>query len=483
MSLKNKVKKDLENNLETDLSFDTSKLPSNDHVHSKNAGVVVRRCVFGTLIATLVGVIIIPAAIVFIRPTSSVKEIHKNYSAREIKVISDNSFKKLNNITYPSEEYQKQLFSSEEIESYLNYTYQIYSNYSFNHQNQSLSPLTLYGLLMGSAKAISNEEISGKYTSLLGLDEAERIAFYQKLFKANYFSNEEGKVILHNGAFLTNSFDYNQEYISYLTKVFSEAFQMDFKKNEDVNNMLSWVNQAIEENDYIKRGDLNITTNTVMYLFSTMNFNQKWSSKFSKDKTYKDNFYGLDKTNTTKFMRHTFVNDYYDYGEYISVSDYYRNGYKVTYLVPKQHNQNIYDLTSGVNIFKEDVSKKVTGEYGSMIIDLSVPRFASDSTLDLKDTFVNLGMGDIFNETKKVYNNAFTNLDENICIYMDEIKQMNKVEFNEDGTVIKSISIGGASAKSAAPNKTLEVKLDQPFIYIIKNENDIPIHVGHIDNL
>ena len=483
MSLKNKVKKDLETNINTDLAFDTSKLPSNDHVHSRNAGVVVRRCVFGTLAVMLVAVIAVPAAMLLLHPRTSVKEIKKNYSTRDIRVINDNSFKNLNTVNYPSEEYERQSFSNEEVESYLDYTYQIYSNFEFNHQNQSFSPLTLYGLLMGSAKAVSNEEISGKYTSLLGLEEAERIAFYQKLFKANYFSNENGKVVLHNGAFLTNSFDYNQEYISYLTKIFSEAFQMDFKKDEDVNNMLSWVNQAIEENNYIKRNDLNINANTVMYLFSTMNFNQKWSSKFSKDKTYKDNFYGLDKTNTAKFMRHTYVNDYYDYGEYISVSDYYKNGYKVTYLVPKQHNQNIYELTNGVNIFKEDVSKKVTGEYGSMIIDLSVPRFISDSTLDLKDTFVNLGMGDIFNETKKVYNNAFTNLDENLCIYMDEIKQMNKVEFNEDGTVIKSIAIGGASAKSAAPAKTLEVKLDQPFIYIIKNENDIPIHVGHIDNL
>jgi serine protease inhibitor len=39
-------------------------------------------------------------------------------------------------------------------------------------------------------------------------------------------------------------------------------------------------------------------------------------------------------------------------------------------------------------------------------------------------------------------------------------------------------------AGSAAPmkNDTLDVKLNQPFIYIIRDINGTPIFVGHVDN-
>lgn len=42
--------------------------------------------------------------------------------------------------------------------------------------------------------------------------------------------------------------------------------------------------------------------------------------------------------------------------------------------------------------------------------------------------------------------------------------------------------IGATSAAPITELNTLEVKLNQPFIYIIKDINDLPIFVGHIDN-
>ena len=69
-------------------------------------------------------------------------------------------------------------------------------------------------------------------------------------------------------------------------------------------------------------------------------------------------------------------------------------------------------------------------------------------------------------------------------LYLDKLKQKNEVEFNEDGSVIRSIAVPIIAATSTAPIETdvIEVKLEQPFIYIIRDINDTPIFVGHVDN-
>lgn len=52
---------------------------------------------------------------------------------------------------------------------------------------------------------------------------------------------------------------------------------------------------------------------------------------------------------------------------------------------------------------------------------------------------------------------------------------------NEDGTIIKSISY--AMVKTLGNEflfEGLEIKLDQPFIYIIRDKNKLPIFMGYI---
>ena len=42
--------------------------------------------------------------------------------------------------------------------------------------------------------------------------------------------------------------------------------------------------------------------------------------------------------------------------------------------------------------------------------------------------------------------------------------------------------IGAAGSAAPMENDTLDVDLNQPFIYIIRDINDTPIFVGHVDN-
>ena len=66
---------------------------------------------------------------------------------------------------------------------------------------------------------------------------------------------------------------------------------------------------------------------------------------------------------------------------------------------------------------------------------------------------------------------------------MKIIKERNEVEFNEDGTTVKGVVMGSMNGtESVQREESLDVNLDQPFIYIIRDINKTPIFVGHVDN-
>ena len=96
---------------------------------------------------------------------------------------------------------------------------------------------------------------------------------------------------------------------------------------------------------------------------------------------------------------------------------------------------------------------------------------------------LNLILDKLFNANS--LNRAFEYVDEN-GFSLEYIKQKNKVEFNEKGTVVKSFTISmGAKNTSMSPldTYTLEVKLNSPFIYVIRDVNNLPLYIGNVSNL
>ena len=266
-------------------------------------------------------------------------------------------------------------------------------------------------------------------------------------------------------------------------------YQLSFSK--DVDKIVDWANQAVNSKDFINKDFLEIDNDCELLLLSALYFKNMWNNKYLAKNNVKDDFYlSSGKTIKTTYMKHSyFLDKYYDYGSYISIKDFYYGGYaSITYLVPKNTSDNIYELTKDVNIFKEDQEKEVVDNSTykkQFTVNLKTPKFNLKSDIDFKNSLINLGLGDIFNKNVNSFKNAFNDerLD-NYNIYISSLKQRNEVEFNEDGTIVKSISTAAFKKTSSSNIKTntLDVDLNQPFIYIIRDINDIPIFVGHVDN-
>ena len=496
--MKQEFKNDLEKNLPLKEEFDHKKLPplkTRKRMKTPYKILIISGSILTGVILTLAPFAIILGANGFFDGTTSVKTYSKKYSVNQIKIAENNSFIKLNDVAYPEntlpEKYQ---FSEDEINAYNNFCYNFYKNTLDKKDNFSLGMINSYSIMNELFGAVSSNTTKEKFDEILGLNMEERTNFYQHMMNANSYAVDDCTTQLKNSAFFTNEHKINPDYISLLNNIYCEAYQLDI--HQEVNKMVSWANQALNDSNYINKDFFEIDEETVLVYMSTLYFKNMWNDKYLESNNFIDDFYlSNGETLKTTYMKHSyFIDHYYDYGDYISFSDYYLNKRcSITYIVPKSNKDNIYDLTKTANIFKDNEENiieniKTYGDYQEkdlINVKLTTPKIKLDYQINLKDTLCQLGLEDIFNRDIDTFRNAFIDAPSNHNFYLQKIKQKNQTEFNEDGTIVKSLAVAmGGESKSSNPFEmdTLEVNLNQPFIYIIKDVNDMPIYVGHVDH-
>lgn len=429
-------------------------------------------------------VFLIPFLIFGIKVENSFKSTYKNYTIQKLNQMENDAFKRLNNVEYPVLDVYKKSYavSKEYITVQKEFARTITSNMDLAKDNVIYSPLSLYMNLDILSSFTDDTDLINSFNTLLGNDNIRK-SNYDNMFKNNYYKVDKGIVMAHNGLFASNEYTFNANLLEELTKKYVEVFQMDYNNENAVNNMLDWVNNKISSEDLFTNKDLQINDDLAFNLFSTLYFKNEWRNSFSKKDTYSDMFYGLNQTTNQEFMTHTYISDVYDYGTYFTFSDYYKNGYSIKYILPKEHD-NIHELIKGKNIFEDDETKLFTSESPYTIVELSLPKFRIDYSYDFSSLLKKNGLDFAFDTTRKSFNHMFLNLPNTTNIFLDKVLQKNQIEVNESGTTVKTVTLAaGCGSTMPMRGNTVMAKLNQPFIYIISDSNDLPLYVGSVNNL
>ena len=119
-------------------------------------------------ISIAVIIILIPFLIFFISSLNvedSFKEYKREYSKNEIAIAESNTFKKLNNISYPNNDKPyANAISNEENSAYSNFSNLTYHSLvdSSKKDNMSYSIVGLYSIINELSSAVSREELKSK---------------------------------------------------------------------------------------------------------------------------------------------------------------------------------------------------------------------------------------------------------------------------------------------------------------------------------
>ena len=227
-----------------------------------------------------------------IKTKESVKTYKKSYRMNEIKIAEQNTFRKLNNVTFPQAENPLQsTMSDEEKQAYSEFSDKTYRALvkTSKTDNFSYANLGLYSLLSEMVGASSRADLTEDLNELLGLTETNRFSFYRKMMQANSFANEDSTTQLKNGAFFNNFFGYNQNFVNFLTDLYCEAYQLNFKTDAD--KMVEWVNKAVNSDGFVDTNFLELTEDSELYLFSTLYFKHMWADKYLAENNVEDDFY------------------------------------------------------------------------------------------------------------------------------------------------------------------------------------------------
>ncbi len=422
---------------------------------------------------------------------ASVKKMLDNYSLLEKQKIQQSSFRLLNEIDYGNGERKETKVSSAFQKAVTSFSQSLYDADSLEDHNAIISPVGLYANL-DILSLGSDEMTKGDFDRVLGLSAEERERNYRDMIDANFFKAEKGTSQLRQGMFFSgdHGFEVNSAYLDELTSHRVEAFSLSFYNDSDVNKMVEWVNFYTNGGLSFSKDDLalfpegNPMINTFI-LYTAFYFNHKWQSTFNQADNYEDSFYLLSgETVEATYLNHKTITDVYDYDDYVAFYDYYANGIKIKYYVPKEKSgsnaksPSIFEILKGKNFLKEDENKK-----RMTYVDLSLPKFSYRYQKSFKEILGNLGLSNAFDTDKSAFGPMFSKNPNDYNIYLGDLRQNNKVTFSEDGTEVISLTISqGFTGGDPGEKEVYKIVLNQPFIYGIYDQNDLPIFLGQVTN-
>ena len=378
---------------------------------------------------------------------------------------SDLSLLKPGNMEAPNERKYISLSEQEKqlVKSNNDFAFNLFRKAQTN-KSQILSPLSVtyaLGMLNNGATGKTQQEIN----TTLGFGDvgAEAInAFCKKLLTEAPQVDEGTKIMIGNTIYTNKGYTLKPSFVK-KAKEFYEATpeNRDFHDGKTLGVINQWASD--HTNKMIKKvldqGTFN--PNAATYLLNAIYFKGTWKENFNKDLTKEELFNGKDKV---MMMRQDHKFRYADNDLYQSVMLPYGNGaYCMTVLLPHE-DKTVKDVLDSLNSKSWENNRRQMQEY---IVDLKLPRFETDTDMELNKIMEELGI------TK-----AFTNAAEfdQFCetsTKIDLIKQVAKIKLDEEGTEAAAVTVIGVKATSAAPRRheRVEFHANRSFLYVITEQS------------
>jgi serpin B len=122
-----------------------------------------------------------------------------------------------------------------------------------------------------------------------------------------------------------------------------------------------------------------------------------------------------------------------------------------------------------------DISKNMW----STEVNLALPKFKIEETIDLKDALTKLGLGEIFDERKANFGGMIQVGSGNL--YVSKVVQKAFIEVNEEGAEAAAATgmVMMMRCSLVGPPPTV-FKADHPFIYILAEKKDTQLFTGRL---
>ncbi|XP_068904923.1 uncharacterized protein [Tenebrio molitor] len=346
------------------------------------------------------------------------------------------------------------------------FTNNLYKVLAEKEGNVFFSPISVH-VVLSMAYQGALDTTAEKFANTLHVPKAKAAAEgYNEIMKRlNSVTNVT--LLMANKVFLMEGFQLLSDFENAVTKHFlSEVQLVDFKKNEEAAKTInSWVEVQTREKikDLIQKDDLDGSTRLV--LVNAIYFKGDWKHKFDKERTKTEPFYLNDKDTIDVQMMHikkkfNYKNDSELQAQVIELP-YTNEDLSMFIILPNEKNGigNLEKKLATMNL--TDISKNMW----STEVNLALPKFKIEQTIDLKDALTKLGLGEIFDERKANFGGMIQVGSGNL--YVSKVVQKAFIEVNEEGaeaaaaTVIFCVILAASLTASTMAENTAELQVLQ----------------------
>ena len=344
-------------------------------------------------------------------------------------------------------------------------------------ENALWSPINAYiGLAMMTE--LTNGASRQQILDLFGAADID--ALRQQVFaiwESAYYDNGHEISTLANSLWLEKGLNYNQDTMDNLAHYYYTSVYQGDLGSQKINNAIgAWLNN--NTGGLLKNAskNINLSPDTILALYSTIYFQAKWQDQFSAKNNTTDMFHAPEGDKSATFMNKKLAQMHYYYGDKFSaVALSLKNGSLMWFILPDEGYTTadvLADSQYMQMILQQDWENKKW-----MKVNLSVPKFDINSTINLKAGLQEMGVTDVFSEEAANFNG----ITGDVPIFLTAANQSVRVQIDEEGVKAASyIEFPGATSPMP-PEKIIDFILDRPFIFAITTES-IPLFMGTVNN-
>ena len=297
------------------------------------------------------------------------------------------------------------------------------------------------------------------------------------IWESAYNDNGHEISTLANSLWLENGLNYQQDTMDNIAYYYYASVYQGDLGSQKINNAIgAWINN--NTGGFLKKStsNVNLSPDTILALYSTIYFQAKWQDEFSASKNTQDTFHAPNGDKTVTFMNKKLAQMYYYYGDNFSaVALSLKNGSRMWFILPDEGYTTADVLADGQ--YMQMVLRQDWENEKWMKVNLSVPKFDVNSTMDLNGGLQEMGVTDVFNEGAA----NFSEITGDVPIFLTAANQSVRVQIDEEGVKAAAyIEFPGATSP-APPEEIIDFILDRPFIFAITTDN-IPLFMGTVNN-
>lgn len=291
-----------------------------------------------------------------------------------------------------------------------------------------------------------------------------------------------------NGLWAEESYPLRPEYIDLLDEYYAVTFEpVDFlnapdEAREMINNWISDnTNQRIKQ----MLGPGSITPDIRTILANVIFFKGTWLMRFPDENTVNEPFTLLDGTEVTVPMMH--LESQYAYLD--------REGYQAVSLSFQDTVSTDIRPVDMAMLFIlpdegtfTDVQNMLTAEWFSTTVEemtyypvkLGLPRFSSETQVDLAPILIKMGMAGAFDVSKADFSGIVE--DNDVPFFISFVLHKANIDVDETGTEAAAATVMGLGG-GGPPQEPIELTFNRPFIYAIYDRiSGTILFLGHVTN-